>query len=149
MVCAAKVKENRLRPVFRPALLGVQPLSDPPPYSEVEHAPQRLSDVTNGLGCYGYEDTDPHPDERQIKLDTDRSFVLYPLGEKPTLVSWLNDLKVSQNLARRLEMYSRMVFMLSCSPFSGNVVLSIIFRAFTISYLYFFSLFLNHSILLV
>ncbi|KAL4079648.1 rab-GTPase-TBC domain-containing protein [Scleroderma citrinum] len=30
-------------------------------------------------GGYGYEDSDPHPDERQIKLDTDRSFVLYPL----------------------------------------------------------------------
>lgn len=23
-----------------------------------------------------------HPDERQIKLDTDRSFVIYPVGEK-------------------------------------------------------------------
>jgi hypothetical protein len=24
----------------------------------------------------------PHPDERQITLDTDRSFVLYPVGER-------------------------------------------------------------------
>lgn len=24
---------------------------------------------------------EPHPDERQIQLDTDRSFVLYPVGE--------------------------------------------------------------------
>lgn len=23
----------------------------------------------------------PHPDERQVRLDTDRSFVLYPVGE--------------------------------------------------------------------
>ena len=25
--------------------------------------------------------TEPHPDERQVRLDTDRSFVLYPVGE--------------------------------------------------------------------
>ena len=25
----------------------------------------------------------PHADERQIELDTDRSFVLYPVGEHP------------------------------------------------------------------
>jgi len=25
---------------------------------------------------------DPHPDERQIGLDTDRSFVLYPVGKR-------------------------------------------------------------------
>jgi hypothetical protein len=24
---------------------------------------------------------EPHPDERQVRLDTDRSFVLYPVGE--------------------------------------------------------------------
>lgn len=28
--------------------------------------------------------TTSHPDERQIKLDTDRSFVLYPVGETAT-----------------------------------------------------------------
>ena len=26
---------------------------------------------------------EPHSDERQITLDTDRSFVLYPVGEQP------------------------------------------------------------------
>lgn len=24
---------------------------------------------------------EPHPDERQVRLDTDRSFVIYPVGE--------------------------------------------------------------------
>ena len=29
-------------------------------------------------------DGDPHADEHQIGLDTDRSFVLYPVGEQPS-----------------------------------------------------------------
>ena len=29
----------------------------------------------------GHQETAPHRDERQIKLDTERSFVLYPVGE--------------------------------------------------------------------
>jgi len=74
-------------------LLGVQPLSDPPPYSEVECTAQGLSNPAIGNGSYGYENTDPHPDERQIKLDTDRSFVLYSLGQRLALVPCLGDLE--------------------------------------------------------
>lgn len=34
------------------------------------------------------KDTEPpmHPDERQIRLDTDRSFVLYPAGDLPRVL---------------------------------------------------------------
>lgn len=74
-------------------MLGVQPLSDPPPYSEVECITQDLSNAAIDNGGYSYEDTDPHPDERQIKLDTDRSFVLYSLGQRLTLVSYLGGLE--------------------------------------------------------
>ncbi|KAG6334177.1 hypothetical protein ID866_4906 [Astraeus odoratus] len=74
--------EDRIR--IWPALLGVQPLSDPPPYSEVENTAEHLNAHTPD-GGYGYEDADPHPDERQIKLDTDRSFVLYP--PEPSTIS--------------------------------------------------------------
>lgn len=63
----------------RPALLGVQPLSEPPPYFEIGST-KDSSDIVDGED-YSSGYTDPHPDERQIKLDTDRSFVLYPPGE--------------------------------------------------------------------
>ncbi|KAH7887088.1 rab-GTPase-TBC domain-containing protein [Phlebopus sp. FC_14] len=67
--------EDRVR--IWPALLGVQPLSDPPPYSEVA---SDLFDETvhGGDDRPGHGEADPHPDEHQIRLDTDRSFVLYP-----------------------------------------------------------------------
>ncbi|KAI6040872.1 rab-GTPase-TBC domain-containing protein [Pisolithus marmoratus] len=87
-----------------PALLGVQPLSDPPPYSEVEGTPDPPS-ATSIHSSYGYEDADPHPDERQIKLDTDRSFVLYPLEpgspSRGALQDDLNTLLVSFFRKRR------------------------------------------------
>ncbi|KAI6116346.1 rab-GTPase-TBC domain-containing protein [Pisolithus sp. B1] len=87
-----------------PALLGVQPLSDPPPYSELDVSPDPLS-VTSSHSGYGYEHTDPHPDERQIKLDTDRSFVLYPLEpsspSRGALQNDLNTLLVSLFRKRR------------------------------------------------
>jgi hypothetical protein len=50
----------------RPALLGVRVPSEPPPYAEVSPEPS-INDP-------------PHPDERQVRLDTDRSFVMYPVG---------------------------------------------------------------------
>ncbi|KAI6148763.1 rab-GTPase-TBC domain-containing protein [Pisolithus tinctorius] len=87
-----------------PALLGVQPLSDPPPYSEVERTPEPSSALSGHSG-YGYEDADPHPDERQIKLDTDRSFVLYPIEpgspSREALQNNLNTLLVSLFRKRR------------------------------------------------
>ncbi|KAG8216914.1 hypothetical protein J3R82DRAFT_7189 [Butyriboletus roseoflavus] len=67
--------EDRVR--IWPALLGAQPLSDPPPYSEVDSTNEYVDEGLNGSVA------DPHADERQIKLDTDRSFVLYP-GEPCT-----------------------------------------------------------------
>jgi hypothetical protein len=63
--------------VHRPALLGVQPLSDPPPYSEVND--ESVDGMKENID-EGDAGGDPHADERQIKLDTDRSFVLYPVG---------------------------------------------------------------------
>ncbi|KAI6108629.1 rab-GTPase-TBC domain-containing protein [Pisolithus croceorrhizus] len=87
-----------------PALLGVQPLSDPPPYSEIDVSPDPSSAISSH-SSYGYEDTDPHPDERQIKLDTDRSFVLYPLEpsspSRDALQNDLNSLLVSLFRKRR------------------------------------------------
>lgn len=62
---------------FRPALLGAQPLSDPPPYSEVDSTDEYGNQMEEGMN---ESVADPHADERQIKLDTDRSFVLYPGG---------------------------------------------------------------------
>jgi hypothetical protein len=50
---------------FRPRLLHVDvDRAHPPPENEKEH--------------------DLHRDERQIRLDTDRSFVLYPVGDVPS-----------------------------------------------------------------
>ncbi|KIM70772.1 hypothetical protein SCLCIDRAFT_48623, partial [Scleroderma citrinum Foug A] len=95
--------EDRVR--IWPALLGVQPLSDPPPYSEVECITQDLSNAAIDNGGYSYEDTDPHPDERQIKLDTDRSFVLYSLesssASRDALQNDLHDLLLSLFRKRR------------------------------------------------
>jgi len=62
---------------FRPALLGAQPLSDPPPYSEVESTNEDGNQTEEEGGMHKLV---AHADERQIKLDTDRSFVLYPGG---------------------------------------------------------------------
>ncbi|TFK19355.1 hypothetical protein FA15DRAFT_709065 [Coprinopsis marcescibilis] len=56
------------RATLWPRLLGVTLAPDPPP--EVPEA--RNSEESR-------EDDHKHPDERQIKLDTDRSFVLYPV----------------------------------------------------------------------
>lgn len=48
----------------RPRLLHVDPDLD------VKQSPQNFN-----------KEHDPHQDERQIRLDTDRSFVLYPVGD--------------------------------------------------------------------
>ncbi|KAI9569899.1 rab-GTPase-TBC domain-containing protein [Boletus coccyginus] len=71
--------EDRAR--IWPALLGAQPLSDPPPYSEVESTNEDGNQ--NQTEEEGMHELVAHADERQIKLDTDRSFVLYP-GESGT-----------------------------------------------------------------
>ncbi|KAI0073116.1 hypothetical protein K474DRAFT_1666999 [Panus rudis PR-1116 ss-1] len=41
----------------------------------------RLEQRKEGTGSEDTSSTEEHPDERQIRLDTDRSFVLYPVGE--------------------------------------------------------------------
>ncbi|KAG9313363.1 rab-GTPase-TBC domain-containing protein [Chiua virens] len=81
--------EDRVR--IWPALLGAQPLSDPPPYSEVDSPSIYGSSVEDGVND---SVVDPHSDERQIKLDTDRSFVLYPgeSGATPARDTLQNDL---------------------------------------------------------
>ncbi|KAF9235542.1 rab-GTPase-TBC domain-containing protein [Melanogaster broomeanus] len=77
--CALRV--NPLGAGRRPALLGVQPLSDPPPYSEVNS--ESVDQMTESIDD-AYPEADPHADERQMKLDTDRSFVLYPVDSSVT-----------------------------------------------------------------
>ncbi|OJA13339.1 hypothetical protein AZE42_05593 [Rhizopogon vesiculosus] len=75
-----------------PALLGVHVPSEPPPYTEVSAIPST--------------DDAPHPDERQVRLDTDRSFVIYPADDddesrRAALQSSLNSLIVSLLRKRR------------------------------------------------
>ena len=58
------------------------------PRAKLLHVGPRL-DVSNGgdpnatstLAGEKPAAVEPHPDERQVRLDTDRSFVLYPVGE--------------------------------------------------------------------
>ncbi|KAI0000160.1 rab-GTPase-TBC domain-containing protein [Russula compacta] len=49
------------------------------------HASPRLLhlDVNPSQPLDNLKELDPHPDERQIRLDTDRSFVLYPVDDEP------------------------------------------------------------------
>ncbi|KAG2056013.1 hypothetical protein BDR06DRAFT_306221 [Suillus hirtellus] len=75
-----------------PALLGVCVPSEPPPYAEFSPEP-----CTNDP---------PHPDERQVRLDTDRSFVMYPADDdddsrRTVLQTSLNSLIVSLLRKRR------------------------------------------------
>ncbi|KAG1851918.1 rab-GTPase-TBC domain-containing protein [Suillus subluteus] len=75
-----------------PALLGVRVPSEPPPYAEVSPEPS-----TNDP---------PHPEERQVRLDTDRSFVMYPAdnddeSRRTVLQTSLNSLIVSLLRKRR------------------------------------------------
>ncbi|KAG2081737.1 rab-GTPase-TBC domain-containing protein [Suillus discolor] len=75
-----------------PALLGVCVPSEPPPYAEVSPEPST--------------DDPPHPDERQVRLDTDRSFVMYPAydnddSHRTILQTSLNSLIVSLLRKRR------------------------------------------------
>lgn len=55
----------------RPRLLRVPPLKE---------------DQEEGEEGEKDKELEPHPDERQIKLDTDRSFVLYPVGDSSLLL---------------------------------------------------------------
>lgn len=55
-------------------------------------------------------DGSPHHDERQIVLDTDRSFVLYPVGGKTPLWPLSVSLKFVQTLVA-IERHSNLAFM--------------------------------------
>ncbi|KAG1729255.1 rab-GTPase-TBC domain-containing protein [Suillus lakei] len=76
-----------------PTLLGVHVPSEPPPYTEISPEPST--------------DDPPHPDERQVRLDTDRSFVMYPADDdddesrRTALQTSLNSLIVSLLRKRR------------------------------------------------
>lgn len=57
---------------YRPQLLRV-------PQSKVEQKEAEGEEEED-------KELEPHADERQIKLDTDRSFVLYPVGDSSLLL---------------------------------------------------------------
>ena len=65
--------------VIRPQILNVDAslypatLNSAPMHAE-EVVEKNEEDATT-------EEAETHPDERQVRLDTDRSFVLYPVGE--------------------------------------------------------------------
>ena len=60
--------------LFRSRILNV----DPSIYLHaLDDEDTRVEDSSEDVKLVG----EPHPDERQIQLDTDRSFVLYPVGE--------------------------------------------------------------------
>ena len=55
------------------------------PFLELYSRPRLLHlDVNPSQPPDNLKELDPHPDERQIRLDTDRSFVLYPVGDAPS-----------------------------------------------------------------
>ena len=58
--------------IARPKLLGADSLWQTPATSEAND---------NETTKTGEAALEPHPDENQIKLDTNRSFVMYPVGE--------------------------------------------------------------------
>ncbi len=60
----ARYSDVKLTLLNRPKLLHIHPID--------EHHENTDTSESN--------DTEPHVDERQIQLDTDRSFVLYPVG---------------------------------------------------------------------
>ncbi|KAJ2922294.1 hypothetical protein H1R20_g14794, partial [Candolleomyces eurysporus] len=77
------------RKVIWPKLLGVDLLRQAPATSE---------DNDNETTETGEVTLKPHPDENQIKLDTNRSFVMYPvaeLEERDTLKDGLHELLIS------------------------------------------------------
>lgn len=55
----------------------------------------QLLDVEQPISDVKEEELAPHPDERQISLDTSRSFVIYPPDPSPDLQASLLDLLVS------------------------------------------------------
>ena len=71
---------------IRPRLLNVHtPLTslhtNPRPPSDSNADTTSLDVPKNPHAHLLDADVEPHPDERQVRLDTDRSFVLYPVGE--------------------------------------------------------------------
>ena len=68
------LKRFVLTSLFRSRILNV----DPSIYLHaLDDEDTRVEDSSEDVKLTG----EPHPDERQIQLDTDRSFVLYPVGE--------------------------------------------------------------------
>lgn len=60
----------------REFLLNAKPRRPTSTKSKEEYQEEAKQDSTNSSD----EDLNPHPDERQVGLDTDRSFVVYPVG---------------------------------------------------------------------
>ena len=67
----------------RPSLLNVDDTAFVPEDKREATDSSVWSDTSFDLGPSGKDELDgnPHGDEHQIGLDTDRSFVLYPVGE--------------------------------------------------------------------
>ena len=49
--------------------------------SPIRHQDRSMNDSVSHVSSKATE-CSPHPDEHQVQLDTDRSFVLYPVGEQ-------------------------------------------------------------------
>lgn len=93
VLCCAASCVVKLDGCIRSRLLNV----DPP--SAVQLAAHDSTDgpilhaTSNVEEDGGQSIEEPHPDERQIQLDTDRSFVLYPVGEPLSIRNpWPQDL---------------------------------------------------------
>ena len=61
----------------RQLLLDAKPRRPTSTKSKEEYQEKAKQDSTESSD----EDLKPHPDERQVGLDTDRSFVVYPVGD--------------------------------------------------------------------
>jgi len=69
---------DTLRPCEnRQFLLNAKPRPRTSTKSKEEYKEEARQDSTKSSD----EDLEPHPDERQVGLDTDRSFVVYPVGD--------------------------------------------------------------------
>jgi len=90
--------------------------------------PKLLNVDTSRLNASAFPvDASPHQDERQISLDTDRSFVLYPVGGKSLFKGLLHGL-TSFEIVNATAMPFRPTCTSSSYPYSENVPSSVISR---------------------
>lgn len=86
-LCPEKRTERFVRPQIlhaQPSSWNVKPEADievNTPAAPVEKPDEPLDEKANGNPLPTDPKEEPHRDERQIRLDTERSFVFYPAGE--------------------------------------------------------------------